>query len=125
MSTLSSIVLWLDKIADKEVANIKTLQGWLTECNTIITQMPAGVAQTVAEQVISSIVPVVNLVAADLTPIATALDKAVAANSPNMTAAQAAQIATTAAAAVAAAYPQLGAAISTAAAGVEASVGGH
>ena len=110
--SLASIILMLDKFADKEVHNLVTLKGWLTDAQATLSSMPTGVLATQAELGIDAILPLINLVQADLTPIATTLDKAVAA--VPMTGAQAAAVVAAVVTSVSAAAPAVGAAASAA-----------
>ena len=118
--SLNSVIIVLDKFADKEVSNILTLKNWFTEAQAILSSLPSSVLQVEIEAGLDALLPFINLVQADLTPIATTLDKTVAAIP--MTGTQAATVVAQVAAAVAAAAPAVG---SSATAAVDAIEGKH
>jgi hypothetical protein len=119
--SLVSVIQFLDKIVDKEVSNLKTLNLWLTEAQAVIAAQPPSLIGSQVEVGIGALLPLINLVQADLTPIATTLDKAVAAIP--MTGAQAASVVITVANSIAAAAPAVGAAATTAEEAIKS--GGH
>jgi hypothetical protein len=108
--SLTSVIQFLDKIVDKEVSNLKTLNSWVTEAQAVIATLPPSLGEVQIEAGLGALLPLINLVQADLTPIATTLDKAVAAIP--MTGAQAATVVAAVASSVVAAAPAVGAAAS-------------
>jgi hypothetical protein len=121
--SLNSVIMVLDKFADKEVSNIVTLKAWFTEAQTVLATLPVGILQVQAESGLDALLPFINLIQADLTPIATILDKAAAAIP--MTGAQAATVAVAVVNAVVAAGPAVSAAASTAADAVKSDLESH
>ena len=77
--SLTSVILFLDKIVDKEVSNLKTLSTWISEFQAVAATIPGGLLESQIEAGLSALLPLVNLVSADLSAVATTLDKTVAA----------------------------------------------
>ena len=121
--SLNSVIMVLGKFADKEVSNIVTLKAWFTEAQAVLATLPVGILQVQAESGLDALLPFINLIQTDLTPIATILDKAAAAIP--MTGAQAATVAVAVVNAVVAAAPAVSAAASTAADAVKSDLESH